>query len=212
MANSTVITTLNCEGVVRSTDYIKSFIDETSCDILCLQELWLHENDLVKLGNINSNYMYTGVFGMSSSQILRGRPYGGTAILFKKSLAQYVTRINCKNKRVSGVKICMNNNFTCLLLSVYMPCDNHSNVVNQQYVEVIDCIENIFNSVDFNAFIVYGDYNTSFSRANAQTACLSEFITRNNLHNSWTHHNSVADFTYTNFSLNHMSCILIILL
>ena len=34
MANSTVITTLNCEGVVRSTDYIKSFMDETSCDIL----------------------------------------------------------------------------------------------------------------------------------------------------------------------------------
>ena len=79
MANSTVITTLNCEGVVRSTDYIKLFIDETSCDILCLQELWLHENDLVKLGNINRYYMYTGVSGMSSSQILRGRPYGGTA-------------------------------------------------------------------------------------------------------------------------------------
>ena len=98
MANSTVITTLNCEGVVRSTDYIKLFMDETSCDILCLQEMWLHENDLVKLCKINSNYMNTGVSGMSSSQILRGRPYGGTAILFKKSLAHYVTPINCKNK------------------------------------------------------------------------------------------------------------------
>ena len=39
VANSTVISTLNCEGVVRSTDYFNSFIDETSCDILCLQEL-----------------------------------------------------------------------------------------------------------------------------------------------------------------------------
>ena len=88
-----------------------------------------------------------------------------------------------------------------------MPCDNHSNVVNQQYVEVIDCIENIVTSLDYNACIVCGDYNTSFSRANAQTSCLSEFITRNNLHNSRTHPNYVADFTYTNFSLNHMSCI-----
>ena len=123
---------------------------------------------------------------MSSSQMFSGRPYGGTAILFKKSLAQYVLcklyTINCKNKRVSCVEICMNNNFTCLLLSVYMPCDNHSNVVNQQYVEVIDCIENIFNSLDFNAFIVCGDYNTVFNRANAQTGCLSEFITRNSGH------------------------------
>ena len=122
-------------------------------------------------------------------------------------LAQYLTSINCKNKRVSGVKICMNNNFTCLLLSVYMPCNNHSNFVNQQYVEKIDCIKNIFNSFDFNAFIVCCDSNTSFSRANAQTACLSEFITRNNLHNSWNHPNSVTDFTYTNFSSNNMSCI-----
>ena len=47
----------------------------------------------------------------------------------------------------------MNNNFTCLLLSVYLPCDNLSNVVNQQVVEVIDCIENILNAFDFNAFI-----------------------------------------------------------
>ena len=63
----------------------------------------------------------------------------GTAVLFKKSLAKYVTPINGKNKRVSGVKICINYNFTCLLLSVYMSCGNHSNVVNQQYVEIIDC-------------------------------------------------------------------------
>ena len=84
----------------------------------------------------------------------------------------------------------MNNNFTCLLLSVYMPCDNHSNVVNQQYVEIIDCI---FYSFDFDAFIVCGDSNTSFGRASTQTACLSEFITHNSLYNSWTHPNSVAD-------------------
>ena len=120
-----------------------------------------------------------------------GRPHGGTTILFKKSLAQYLTPINYKNKRVSGVEICMNNNFTCLLRSVYMPCDNHSNVVNQQYVEVTNCIENVFNSLDFIAFIVCGDYNTSFGRANAQTGCLLEFITRTNLHNSTTHPYSV---------------------
>ena len=67
--------------------------------------MWLHENGLVKLCKININYMNTGVSGMSSSQILRGRPYGGTAILVKKSLAHYVTHINCKNKRVMWCEI-----------------------------------------------------------------------------------------------------------
>ena len=72
MANSTVISTLNCEGVVRSTDYINSFIDETSCDILCFQELWLHENDIAKLGNINSNYyVYRSFWDVKFSNIKR---------------------------------------------------------------------------------------------------------------------------------------------
>ena len=42
-----------------------------------------------------SNYIKVGLKDCyTSSQILRGRPYSGTAILFKKSLAQYETPIS----------------------------------------------------------------------------------------------------------------------
>ena len=40
---------------------------------------------------------------------------------------------------------------------------------------------------DFNHIILTGDFNTSFSRDNAQSKCLSEFLVRNNLFVSWEH-------------------------
>ena len=54
-----------------------------------------------------------------------------------------------------------------------MPCDNFSNTVNQEYVDIVDAIELIINSEDWNGLIVCGDFNTSFSRNNAQSACLT---------------------------------------
>ena len=64
-----------------------------------------------------------------------------------------------------------------------------------------------FNTVSCNAFMICGDFNTSFSRDNAQTTHLSYFMHRNNLTCTWGHINSRPDFTYNNFALNHKSCI-----
>ena len=36
-----------------------------------------------------------------------------------------------------------------------MPCDNFSNTVNQEYVDVVDAIELIINSEDWNGLIVF---------------------------------------------------------
>ena len=68
-------------------------------------------------------------------------------------------------------------------------------------------MEHIFNTVSCNAFMICGDFNTSYSRDNAQTTHLSDSIHRNNLTCTWDHCNSRPDFTYKNFALNHKSCI-----
>ena len=45
---------------------------------------WLLNDHLHKLGSIHENYTFTGVSGMDSDKKnFRGRPYGGTAILYK---------------------------------------------------------------------------------------------------------------------------------
>ena len=52
---------------------------------------------------------------------------------------------------------------------------------NSEFVDCIDNIENVLHSCDFNYIIITGDFNTSFSRDNAQSKCLSEFVVRYNL-------------------------------
>ena len=101
----------------------------------------------------------------------------------------------------------MSNNFSCLLLSIYLPCDNYCNAANADYVDCIDCIESLLISEHCNAFMCCGYYNTSFEQNNAQTECLNNFIERNNLVVSGNHSLSKKDYTYTNFSLNHFSSI-----
>ena len=88
-----------------------------------------------------------------------------------------------------------------------MPCDNFSNTVNQEYVDVVNTIEFVINSEDCNGIIVCGDFITSFSRSNAQSACLTDFIDRNRLISSWDNPHANIDFTYCNHSLNHFSVI-----
>ena len=82
----------------------------------------------------------------SDKEILRGRPYGGTAILYikKKHLSKYVTSISCQSRRISTVKVVMENNFRYVLLSVYLPCDNFCNILDQSYAAEINVMEHIF--------------------------------------------------------------------
>ena len=108
---------------------------------------------------------------------------------------------------MSAVKVVTGNNFSYVLRSVYLPCDNFCNILNQSYAAEINVTEHIFNTVSYNAFMICGDFNTSFSRDNAQTTHLSDFMhRRNNLTCTWGHSYSRPDFTY-NFALNHKSCI-----
>ena len=88
-----------------------------------------------------------------------------------------------------------------------MPCDNFSNTVNQEYVDVVNAIELIINSEDWNGLIVCGDFNTSFCLNNAQSACLNDFMNRNRLISSWDNPHANIDFTYCKHSLNHFSVI-----
>ena len=52
------ISTLNCEGLQRSKDYIRTYLDNNSCDILALQETWHHDNNIDWFSTIHDNYMY----------------------------------------------------------------------------------------------------------------------------------------------------------
>ena len=78
---------------------LNSFID--SCDICFIQERWLSNALLHKIGEISQYFVCTSVSGMVDSSILNGIPFGGCSILYRRHLSLSVTPIySCSNSIV----------------------------------------------------------------------------------------------------------------
>ena len=75
------------------------------------------------------------------------------------------------------------------------------------FLDCIICIEGMLALANCDSYILCGDFNSSFQRANAQSNCLQQFLDRNNLMSSWEHVLAEQNFTYVNHSLGHRSCI-----
>ena len=60
----------------------------------------------------------------SSPHLISGRPFGVIGIFFNKS--PYSTKIIYNSKRVCDILITMHNNYTCMLLSIYIPVNNYA--------------------------------------------------------------------------------------
>ena len=117
--SSLSVTTYNCKNVQSSWDEIKSLCKK--CDILFLQETWLMEADLAILNQIDPNFYCKGLSSIDSqSQILVGRPYGGLAVLWKKSLGSCLNPVMLDDKRLLGAEL-VYDNVKILLISVYLP-------------------------------------------------------------------------------------------
>jgi hypothetical protein len=56
------------------------------CDILFIQEHWLSDSQLSIFNSINSDFVSCGVSGFGNDDVLRGRPFGGCAILWRKDI------------------------------------------------------------------------------------------------------------------------------
>ncbi len=166
--NTLNICSYNCEGVNRSSDYINDTLTNTNCDIMCLQETWLLDHNIGKLGDVHDDYLFNAKSGVdSNAEILRGRPYGGVAILYGKSIAKYIKPVHVDHRRVTGVTIQVNPAKLLLLLCVYLPCDNYScTTVNSKYERIINVIECTINATACEAVVICGDFNTRFDRDN----------------------------------------------
>ena len=201
------IISYNCDGLNLSTCYIQQLLTDKKPDFLFLQETWLLDSQINLLGNINVNYLFTGISGCESGEMLKGRPYGGVAVLWSKKLSQYVQPVASNSNRITGCKY-MFGDEKILFLTVYMPCDSQSvHRVNDEYVNVIQEIENICENNNASRIIIGGDWNTSIDRNNAQTNCFKRFLDTSNFDICWNSMNASKSCTYENINLGHQSCI-----
>jgi len=80
--------TFNCRSIKSSTVEVKNLCE--THDIVAIQEHWLLPFELDILANIHGDFLSTGTSAVNVSQnVLVGRPYGGTAILYNNKMLSY---------------------------------------------------------------------------------------------------------------------------
>jgi len=105
---------------------------------------------------------------MDSCEFLQDCPIGGCGILYPKSFANGVTRINCSSKCFCALSINLpsipnNSMFSLLLVCVYMPSDYNSPEVTATFLETLCHLDGFILSQSFDNIIIAGDFNADFT-------------------------------------------------
>ena len=150
------------------------------CDFLMLQEHGLYNSQFQWFDNIKNGIGKHEASAMDEGQLLRGRPHGGVVILWNPNMRCKVTPVICNSNRLCAVNADFGDQKT-LLICVYMPCDDRCLDQNvAEYIQLLNDIEILCNSVGADSIWIGGDFNTDFSRVNTQTNALISFMLRSN--------------------------------
>ena len=84
--------TYNCWGWRTGSDYVSTLLK--SLDFCLIQEHWILSEHLGAI-DISDEFISLAVSGMDSSDLHLGRPYGGCAILYCKSLSSSIRMLKC---------------------------------------------------------------------------------------------------------------------
>lgn len=127
-------------------------------------------HDLDFLHSIDKDFGCCGTSAVDTSDgIIKGRPYGGVALLWRKSVFPNVARVECENPRIVAARIelsctgggggdgCAIGCREALLCSVYMPTDSHENLL--EFTECLGTLEALCECSAVQAVYMLGDYN-----------------------------------------------------
>ena len=203
-----LITSLNCKGFTNSCNYINHIINEKEPTFMLLQETWHLDSTASILSNVNEKYLFKETSGIDSGiRIINGRPYGGLAIFFKRSLADKIEFVPCNNRRICAVRYKSEHHVPLLIINVYMPCDTQSSTsVNPIYADTMTDIEALISDHS-GGILIGGDWNTDTQRNSAQTMCFNRFIERCDLNLGWNHMSAKKQDTYFSDINDSTSCI-----
>ena len=148
--------TFNCTGLKSSVEFVaRSLCD--NYEIIALQETWLLPHDIPLCDTIHPQYC---AFATSSvdvgAGVVRGRPYGGLAFLYRRSLESHMTPVTFGEDRILGLKY-EDEHKTILFMNVYLPTQSNENY--DMYVSTLGRVMAIIHELGPDAVCVMGDFN-----------------------------------------------------
>jgi exonuclease III len=126
------IVTFNMHGLNAGLTILNSLFN--NYDVICVQELWVrpHELDCVRcLHNAFDCCVISAMDDAWHDEVIMGRPYGGLAIFWRKSLIQNVVLLGHDvNTRCIGISY-KSDAGRVFIWNVYLPCEG--SVSNDDY-------------------------------------------------------------------------------
>lgn len=153
------VCSFNCRSFKNSLHEIHSLC--VTHDVVLLQEHWLLPFDLPLLNTAHNDFISVGLSAVDTSvDILIGRPYGGTAILYRKNLASKITIVDSHESRITGIQV-MTNIGPFLLLNVYMPTNYGDDLSLESYIDCLSQLHVLIVESDAIHTLIAGDFNCS---------------------------------------------------
>ena len=197
------IMSYNMHGFYQGCSAIDDTIIHYNPDLIFLQEHWLTPANLFMLDNRFTEYFCFGCSAMSTSVetgMLRGRPFGGVAILIKNSLRKVTRTIHCSD-RYAIVKV-----NECLFVNIYLPC---SGTTDRQLL-----CDNILSEIDAwlscyhgCGIVIAGDFNVNLSCIDSVGSSVHDLANSYSLVRCDELFPSKKCPTYVNAALGHESII-----
>ena len=188
------IASFNCKGFKkRNYNYLNNVFNKV--DFLLLQETWLYDYESDVISSQLQNSHFIAMSSMNSQEIRDGRPYGGTAIVWKGNPFYSVTKIDTLSSRLCACKI-ENMNCNILLMNVYMPIKCTRN--DELFVEILHEIISICLMNESFHIILGGDFNCEFDKGDARSKLLTEFKDTLHLYCPESHPFHNVQYTYIN--------------
>ena len=131
---------------------------------------------------------------MDSFSLHAGRPFGGCAILYRKSLSLAISRLPTSSNRFSGIRINTCDGQSFLMFSVYMPYDNHPSSFTD-YLSTLGELHGLIDAHFHTGIFLVGDFNVDFDRSGPLEK-LSDFMLELDMLSVDVGHRSSIMYTY----------------
>ena len=158
MVTSLRVISFNCRGFKSSQDDINLLA--VQADIMLLQEHWLYKEEFGLLGRAGeAKFAYTAVSPMDSYQYhCSGRPFGGSAVLWRKSLQKSVLVVSRGSDRLSAIALNQGSS-RILIVSVYLPYYNGSADQACAFDEQLAALDVMVHDTSYSSVMIMGDFN-----------------------------------------------------
>ena len=147
----------NVRGIMSSAYSLSDTLDNQRIDLALITEHKLLPRSQHFLSSINQNFYAYNTCDSSTDNFGNLRcGKAGTAILIRKTLQKYVSRVNISNERIIGIELRSGNQLPLYVFCVYMPADNDVILYNETLCD----IQSVFSHYCKMGTVIFaGDFN-----------------------------------------------------